>query len=113
MDFVKAPFSGSRSFIVAGGIQNKLVSWQRVLEDHPERELIIRWIRDGIAVEEFGKRFCGTFQGVCCDWDLPVLRVFRNHGSCKKLSRFIGNTILQRLSTGSCGVESILTNHPL
>ena len=35
---------------VAGGIHNKLVSWQRVLEDHPKHELIIRWIRDGITL---------------------------------------------------------------
>ena len=25
---------------VAGGIHNRMVSWQRVLEDHPKRELI-------------------------------------------------------------------------
>ena len=31
-------------------------------------------------------------------------RVFRNHGSCKKLASFIGNTILQGLSTGSVKV---------
>ena len=35
---------------VTGGIHNKLVSWERVLEENPKRELIFRWIE----VEEFG-----------------------------------------------------------
>lgn len=89
---------------VAGGVHNKLASWQRVLEDHPKRELIIRWIRDGIDVEKFRQRFCGTFKGVSYDCDLPLPRVFRNHASCKKFSGFIGETILKRLSTGAVKV---------
>ena len=113
---------------VAGGIHNKLVSWQRVLEDHPKHELIIRWIRDGIHVmlcylctrrirvlllllKNLVSVFVVlTLQSVRYDCDLPVPRVFRNHGSCKKVSRFIGNTILQLLSTGAVKVWARL-NH--
>ena len=89
---------------MTGGIHNKLVSWERVLEEHPKRELILRWIRDGTDVEEFGQRSCGTFQGVRYNCGLPVPRVFRNHGSCKKFSTYISDTILQRLSLGAIKV---------
>ena len=30
---------------VTGGIHNKLVSWESVLEENPKRELIFRWIK--------------------------------------------------------------------
>ena len=47
---------------VTGGIHTKLVSWERVLEENPKRELIFRWIRDGIDFEEFGHVFVVHFR---------------------------------------------------
>ena len=56
-------------------------------------------------VLEFSQHFCGAFQGVRYDYDLPVPPIFCNHDSCKKFLRFIGNTILQRLSEGLVNVQ--------
>ena len=95
---------------VAGGIHNKLVSWQRVLEDHPERELLIRCIRYGIDVEEFGQRFCGTFQGVRYFCDLPMRRVCFAIMVHAKSSRVLLVTpyynVFPRMRS-KCGEESI------
>ena len=75
--------------------------WEEITKEHPQHEMILSWIRDGVDVNRFSRPYSGIFKGVRYDSDFPTPRAFKNHGSCKKFGSFIGETIRSPLSTGA------------
>ena len=88
----------------AGGLHENIHVWEEITKEHPQREMILFWIRDGVDVNRFSRPDSGTFKGVHYDSDFSTPRVFKNHGSCKKFGSFIRETIRSRLSAGAVRV---------
>ena len=89
---------------VAGGIHNNLALWEMVLQQHPERDRILSWLRDGVDILEFREHFSGYFKVVKYDSDFPPAKVWKNHASCRVFSEFISEAVLKRVAQGAVAV---------
>ena len=57
-----------------------------------------------MQVQPCFRHFKGNFKGEHFDSASPPQRIFYNHKSCAPFTKFISDTILQRLSTGAISV---------
>ena len=62
---------------------------------------VFEWLEHGVDVKKFMKPFKGSFMGESAE---PPTRAFKNHYSCKQLSQFVTETILQRIESGEIRV---------
>lgn len=69
---------------VAGGIHAHSVWWERILEQHPKRDVILSWLSEGVNVLDFTVHFSGFFKGVQYDSSQPPSKIWPNHALCKK-----------------------------
>ena len=89
---------------VAGGIHIDLTLWEVILQQHPERDMILSWLREGVNVLDFQEHFSGLFKGVRYNSEFPPSKVWPNHASCKKFSQFVSDSILKRVAQGAVAV---------
>lgn len=68
---------------VPGSLRARVPLWEAMLDGAPERETVLRWLRDGPSVVEFAAPFRGRFKGQSYDGSdpLPPPRRFRNSPS--------------------------------
>lgn len=88
----------------AGEIHRHIPMWQTILADNSSRKQILQWISGGVDVRPFMKSFKGVFKGFKYDSLSPPRKLFKNHPSCSKFSKFITETLLQRVRTGAVRV---------
>ena len=89
---------------VAGGIHRDPEAWVSILECQPLSSTILDWIRNKVHITNFSQAFRGIYKGRRYDSDLPPIKRFSNHGSCKKFSDFVSKEILRRVATGATRV---------
>ena len=53
----------------AGGLHENMHVWEEITKEHPQREMILSWIRDSVDVNQFSRPYSGTFKGVRYDSD--------------------------------------------
>ena len=86
---------------VAGGLHVNVEEWEKILIDHPMRERILKWLRNGVDILEFVQRFRGRFKKENYNSDHPPRRRFGNHSSCRAHASFVSCEILKRVTTGA------------
>ena len=100
---------------VAGQLHSHLTAWENILSSD-DRNMCLKWIRDGVRLQDFIRPFEGTFWGKSYKHDFPVSRQFNNANKCKYHVDFINKTIYDSLQNGSIfclgkhGSSSVKTN---
>lgn len=89
---------------VAGNISNYSTRWSEIVQNYPKVEDILRYVSEGIRVDEFFVPFRGKFQGHHYNSATPPKKHFRNASSCSAFKEFIHHTILERVANGSLQV---------
>ena len=89
---------------VAGELHRHVEIWEHILADHHDRHNILRWIREGVEINEFTTRFQGCIKGKQYNSLFPPPTVLQNLNNCKQFTEFISNTIVNRIRTGAVKV---------
>lgn len=90
--------------LVAGNLAKCLPQWVHILQAYPKGAEILRYVSEGVRVDEFFLPFHGTFQGRSYYSDVPPRMSFPNSPSCKAFGVFVTHTILDRVANGSLRV---------
>ena len=103
---VKALAFPNPSNFLAGQLHEHLEEWIRIanLCSYPLAQTVLDWLENKVQVDSYFRHFKGKFKGEQFDSPSPPPRVFMNHSSCKPFSKFITDTILQRLASGAISV---------
>ena len=78
--------------------------WSKILHDFPNPATFLRHLEFGVDVKEIFIRFEGTFQGQVYSSPSPPRAHSPNSRSCQASSKFITETILERVANGSLSV---------
>lgn len=89
-------FRDPRQF-VAGNIHNHLDEWERMGLDEEAR----KWLREGVNVEHYFRKFKGNFKGKNYDCATPPEAYFPNSSSCRHFGGFISSTIIEKIKSGT------------
>ena len=84
-----------------------LKDWEEIIKRAPNEEAfveVVEWLRNNVSIFPFRHHFKGSFQGHQFDSARPPPMVFKNNKSCEKFSKFIDNTILDRVADGAISV---------
>lgn len=102
VDVNSLAFPNPSSF-VAGQLHDRLEVWSRIPESsrYPLCHTVLDWLKNKVQVHNYFRHFKGSFKGKRFDSAAPPQRVFANHPSCTPFSKFISDTIMQRLATGA------------
>ncbi|KAI8496663.1 hypothetical protein Bbelb_253180 [Branchiostoma belcheri] len=84
---------------VAGRLGLHAAEWDLILASHPQRDMLLEWVREGVDVHKFIVPFSGSFEGTPVKASFPPSQVFVNKISCKPFAKFISDTLLERLKT--------------
>ncbi|KAJ3196278.1 hypothetical protein HDU67_004106, partial [Dinochytrium kinnereticum] len=95
----------SSQFISGCVNSSRLDFWQRILAASPpdESARLLRWISDGIRVEEFfsPQGFAGRYKGTNYNSRRPPTRVFKNPPFSPDHSKFVTDSVLDDLRSGA------------
>ena len=92
------------SSFLAGGIHRCISLWEKVLARHQGRDLILKWLREGVNVMDFATRFKGNFGRSSYDCDFPPPKVFGNLENCSEFVSFISSSLMERIRMGAVKV---------
>ncbi|XP_062568476.1 uncharacterized protein LOC134230659 [Saccostrea cucullata] len=84
---------------VAGGLNACKDEWLKLPKHLPEN--VVRWISEGVNVQDFFQTFKGNFKGKAYNSAEPPRAFFNNSTTCKNYLEFISREILNRLQSGS------------
>ena len=97
-------FPNPESFVAGTVDENKLAFWEWMTSFSPtdERETILKWVREGVKVEDFFKPYTGTWKGVHYkNKGTPPQRTFRNHRlPTKEHKEFVAKSVKNEIATG-------------
>ena len=96
-------FPDQASFL-AGGIHRRFDVWRTVLAQHRGKDLILRWLRDGVDIMDFTKHFKGNFGHSAYDCEFPRPRIFRNLQNCRGFVSSISSSLMERIRMGAVKV---------
>ena len=63
---------------VAGQLHQHAGAWDKVLDGHPEGDMVRAWLGKGVDVSEFFRPFKGNFAGRSWDSNVPPTMFFQN-----------------------------------
>ena len=96
---LKLPLRNPVDFI-AGNIHSFAQEWEDLRCDNEVKS----WIKDGVDVKKYFRKFKGNFKGKAFDSIEPPLAYFPNSTSCRQFGHFIASTLRERLENGSISV---------
>ena len=104
-DVTMLSFRDPNSFF-AGNLHNHLDFWRSLaaLSPYDQATTVLNWIENRVNVFDFFQHFKGHYKGMFFDSDIPPPMIFKNAISCKMHTRFIHDTILDRLATGAISI---------
>ena len=88
------------NFFVAGNLMPCAEQWERV---HCP-EFILDWVKNGVDIHNMFRHFKGNFKGKSYDSSSPPPAYFPNASSCTGFTKFISDTLLERIANGSISV---------
>ena len=92
------------SCYLAGGIHRHVDLWAKVTAQHHKSDLIPKWLKTGMDINDFSTRFQGSFGNSTYDAVFPPRTILRNLQSCRKFTSFISSSLLERIRSGSIKV---------
>ena len=104
-DVTMLSFRDPNSFF-AGNLHNHLDFWRSLaaLSPYDQATTVLNWIENRVNVFDFFQHFKGHYKGMFFDSHIPPPMIFKNAISCKMHTRFIHDTILDRLATGAISI---------
>ena len=93
----------SGSFL-AGEPHKHVSSWEYLTQNHPQRDLIMSWIKDGINIHEFIVPFHGTYHRKSYHHSFPPDAIFPNNKSCIPHAQVISTEIEKKITMGAMTV---------
>ena len=88
----------------SGQLRTRIELWEKILAGYEPAKDVLEWLEHGVDVKKFMKPFKGSFMGIKYESAEPPTMIFKNHYSCKQFSKFVTETILQRIETGAIRV---------
>ena len=110
-DVTMLSFRDPNSFF-AGNLHNHLDFWRSLaaLSPYDQATTVLNWIENRVNVFDFFQHFKGHYKGMFFDSDIPPPMIFKNAISCKMHTRFIHDTILDRLATGAISIADVMAH---
>ena len=93
----------SESFL-AGEPHKHKSSWEYLTQNHPQRDLIMSWIKYGINIHEFIVPFHGTYRRKSYHHSFPPDAIFPNNKSCIPHAQVISTEIEKKITMGAMTV---------
>lgn len=81
---------------VAGNIHKYRDEWERMELDEEAR----MWLKEGVNVDHYFKRFKGNYKGKNYNSATPPEAYFPNSCSCKNFGEIISTTIAEKIQSG-------------
>ena len=91
-------------FFVAGGLSMCSSSWEELLSEFQEADEIIHWIKQGVDITQYFKRFQGSFRGKSYNSAHPPRFYQKNSKSCQAQPNLVARTLEERIRNGSLQV---------
>ena len=93
----------SGSFL-AGEPHKHVSGWEYLTQNHPQQDLIMSWIKDGINIHEFIVPFHGTYRRKSYHHSFPPDAIFPNNKSCIPHAQVISTEIEKKITMGAMTV---------
>ena len=98
-------FPDPKSFVAGTVDESRLSFWEWMTSVSPtdEREAILKWVKEGVKVDDFFKPFTGTWKGTNYkNKGKPPTRIFHNHKlSTKEYKEFVTNAVKKEVASGA------------
>lgn len=89
-----------------GQLHDSAIHWNSILENSKSDQstLVSNWLKKGVDILPFFRRFKGNVKGQSFDSDKPPKKYFQNSGYCKNCVLFIKSQLLEKVKNGSLQV---------
>ena len=84
---------------VAGNLHRNLTQWNDLIENSEND--VLKWIKDGVDINNFIQPFKGEFWGIQYNHEYPPPRQFQNAKNCADFVCFINSELQERLRSGA------------
>lgn len=75
--------------------------WEAILDGYPLRDDVLKWLRHGVDVHDFFRRFDGMYKGVKYSSSIPPTFTAPNASNCWEFGTFIARTLEEGIVNGS------------
>ena len=82
--------------------------WEYLTQNHPQQDLLMSWIKDGINIHKFIVPFHGTYRRKRYQHSFPPDAIFSNNKSCITHAQVISTEIEKKIAMGAMGGMTML-----
>ena len=86
---------------LAGKPHKSMSCWEYLTQNHPQQDVIMSWIKDGINIHEFIVPFRGTYRRKRYHHSFPPDAIFPNNKSCIPQAQVISTEIEKKIAMGA------------